>query len=83
MESVSDPQMNNGVPSCIQTPDWDVFLYYILYTVLQNTMVLTGLYSYHNDPDVWGDPHVYRPERFLDENGALLKKDLSLPFGAG
>jgi len=46
-------------------------------------MVLTGLYSYHNDPDVWGDPHVYRPERFLDENGYLLKKDLSLPFGAG
>ena len=30
MESVSDPQMNNGVTSCIQTPDWDnVFLYFI------------------------------------------------------
>lgn len=46
-------------------------------------MVLTGLYSYHNDPDVWGDPNIYRPERFLDENGALLKKDFTLPFGAG
>jgi len=56
---------------------------FITYTVLQNTMVLTGLYSYHNDPDVWGDPQVYRPERFLNENGALLKKDLTLPFGAG
>lgn len=56
---------------------------FITYTVLQNTMVLTGLYSYHNDPDVWGDPHTYRPERFLDGNGALLKKDFSLPFGAG
>jgi Cytochrome P450 len=82
MESVSNPQINNGVPSCVQTPDWDnVFL--ITYTVLQNTMVLTGLHSYHNDPDVWGDPQVYRPERFLDENGALLKKDVTLPFGAG
>ena len=56
---------------------------FITYTVLQNTMVLTGLHSYHNDPDVWGDPHVYRPERFLDENGTLLKKDFTLPFGAG
>jgi steroid 17alpha-monooxygenase/17alpha-hydroxyprogesterone aldolase/cytochrome P450 family 1 subfamily A polypeptide 1 len=56
---------------------------FITFTVLQNTMVLTGLYSYHNDPDVWGDPHVYRPERFLDENGTQLKKDVSLPFGAG
>lgn len=52
------------------------------YFIPKNTMVLTGLYSYHNDPDVWGDPHVYRPERFLEENG-FLKKDLSLPFGAG
>lgn len=56
---------------------------FITYNVLQNTMVLTGLYSYHNDPDVWGDPHAYRPERFLDGNGELLKKDFSLPFGAG
>jgi len=49
---------------------------------VQNTMLVTGLYSYHNDPDVWGDPHIYRPERFLNENGQL-KKDLTLPFGAG
>lgn len=53
------------------------------YFIPKNTMLLTGLYSYHNDPDVWGDPHVYRPERFLDENGELLKKDFTLPFGAG
>ena len=46
-------------------------------------MVMTGLYSYHHDPEVWGDPEVYRPERFLDESGNLLKKDVTLPFGAG
>jgi cytochrome P450 len=46
-------------------------------------MVLTALHSYHNDPEVWGDPHIYRPDRFLDEKGQLLKKDLTLPFGAG
>ena len=52
------------------------------YFVPKDAMVVTGLYSYHHDPEVWGDPEVYRPERFLDENGAL-KKDISLPFGAG
>ncbi|PNF22710.1 putative cytochrome P450 304a1 [Cryptotermes secundus] len=53
------------------------------YFIPKNTMLLTGLHSYHNDPEVWGDPHIYRPERFLDEKGQLLKKDLTLPFGAG
>ncbi|KAJ9573737.1 hypothetical protein L9F63_008861 [Diploptera punctata] len=53
------------------------------YFIPKNSMVMTGLYSYHHDPDVWGDPEVYRPERFLDETGNLLKKDVSLPFGAG
>lgn len=35
------------------------------------------------DKDLWGDPEVFRPERFLDESGQLKKKDWSLPFGAG
>lgn len=52
------------------------------YFVPKNSMVLTGLYSYHHDPEVWGDPETYRPERFLNEKGQLAK-DVSLPFGAG
>lgn len=46
--------------------------------------MLTSLYGSHKDPNVWEDPEVFMPERFLDENGKLcLKKDRSLPFGAG
>jgi cytochrome P450 len=45
--------------------------------------VIVNVWSFHNDPDFWGDPEVFRPERFLDEKGQLLKKDYSLPFGAG
>ena len=44
---------------------------------------MTSLYSYHHDPEVWGDPEVFRPERFLDDKGQLLKKDVTFPFGAG
>lgn len=33
---------------------------------------------------MWKDPDQFIPERLLDENGKLcLKKDRSLPFGAG
>jgi cytochrome P450 len=40
--------------------------------------------QFHMDKETWGDPENFRPERFLDDDGKLcLKKDLSLPFGAG
>lgn len=46
-------------------------------------MVLTNLWGMHHDADIWGDPEVFRPERFLDCKGMLKKKDITLPFGAG
>ncbi|SNS89951.1 fatty-acid peroxygenase [Geodermatophilus pulveris] len=30
------------------------------------TMVLLDLYGQDHDPDLWGDPYAFRPERFLD-----------------
>lgn len=55
-----------------------------LYTPLQDTVAMPALAGLHADVNKWGDPHVFRPERFLDERGQLsLKKDYSLPFGAG
>lgn len=38
----------------------------------------------HNDAKTFVDPKNFIPERFLNADGSLnLKKDLSLPFGAG
>ncbi|XP_069682422.1 probable cytochrome P450 304a1 [Periplaneta americana] len=53
------------------------------YTIPKDTLMVVNLWSFHNDPEFWEDPEVYRPERFLDVHGQLLKKDYSLPFGAG
>ncbi|XP_055696654.1 probable cytochrome P450 304a1 [Lutzomyia longipalpis] len=54
------------------------------YDVPAGSFVVPGLYALHNDPDVWGDPHVFRPERLIGPDGKLsLKLDKSLPFGAG
>lgn len=52
--------------------------------VFQGTVIITALAAVSNDNSIWDAPDVFRPERFLDNNGKLsLKKDQSLPFGAG
>lgn len=54
------------------------------YDIPKGTIMMLGLDAMHNQPDVWGDPDVFRPERFLDARGKLsLAKDVSVPFGAG
>jgi fatty-acid peroxygenase len=46
----------------------------------ENAMVLLDIYGQNHDPDLWGDPYAFRPERFLDrEIGAY---DL-IPQGGG
>ncbi|EFN79541.1 Probable cytochrome P450 304a1 [Harpegnathos saltator] len=52
------------------------------YTIPADTPIVTNLAAMHHDPDLWGDPDNFRPERFIDEDGALIK-DMSLPFGLG
>ncbi|XP_076180080.1 putative cytochrome P450 304a1 [Ptiloglossa arizonensis] len=52
------------------------------YNISKDTIVITNLAEMNNDPDLWGDPKNFRPERFLDEDGKL-SKDLSFPFGLG
>ncbi|XP_015113890.1 probable cytochrome P450 304a1 [Diachasma alloeum] len=52
------------------------------YDIPVNTVMITNLAAMHNDPDFWGDPENFRPERFLDKNGQPVK-DFTLPFGLG
>jgi fatty-acid peroxygenase len=33
--------------------------------VPENSMVLLDLYGQNHDPELWGDPYAFRPERFL------------------
>ncbi|CAL7939199.1 unnamed protein product [Xylocopa violacea] len=52
------------------------------YNVPMNTVMVVSLKSINQDPDLWGDPEKFRPERFLNEDGQLVK-DFTLPFGLG
>ncbi|KAK4881097.1 hypothetical protein RN001_004416 [Aquatica leii] len=49
----------------------------------KDTIVIANLYCANHDPKIWNDPNTFKPERFLDNNGHLLKKDLSIQFGGG
>jgi len=42
-----------------------------------------SLYSVHHDQLKWGDPEVFRPERFMDTNGKLNTTDDMYFFGSG
>lgn len=36
-----------------------------------------------NDTTQWTEPEKFRPERFLEENGQLIKPDAFCPFSMG
>lgn len=53
------------------------------YTIPKDTFVLINLWSLFQDREHWGDPEVFRPERFLDENKTFVKDEWMISFGAG
>ncbi len=54
------------------------------FTIPKGTSLVSNLYSTHHDPEVWGDPENFRPERFLSKDGKTVVKHESLiPFSIG
>ena len=58
------------------------------YFIAKDTRILANLWSVNRDPSIWGDPDVFRPERFLESDGSLLPPESTvrqawLLFGIG
>lgn len=53
------------------------------YVIPKNTTVLIGLETVHMDTEFWCDPHVFRPERFLDSNNQIVNAERMVAFGQG
>ncbi|KAK3589275.1 hypothetical protein CHS0354_008338 [Potamilus streckersoni] len=58
------------------------------YTIPKDALIFMNIWTIHHDPSIWGDPWIFRPERFLNENGELLPVEHSLRqslviFGTG
>ncbi|XP_067686406.1 steroid 17-alpha-hydroxylase/17,20 lyase-like isoform X2 [Haliotis asinina] len=54
------------------------------YDIPKGTTVIINHYALHQDPEQWSEPHIFNPDRFLDQNGKMAAKpDSWLPFSAG
>ena len=53
------------------------------YDIAANTSILSSTYSVHMDQSYWGDPEIFRPERFITPEGKYRADDRNIPFGIG
>ncbi|PSN29285.1 hypothetical protein C0J52_28466, partial [Blattella germanica] len=49
----------------------------------QDTTVLVNISGVLSDRKHWGDPEVYRPERFIDSEGKFVRDEWMINFGLG
>ena len=47
------------------------------------SVIIALTYALHHDPNYWDRPSEFRPERWLSDNGQLIKHDNFMPFGIG
>lgn len=54
------------------------------YLVPKDAWILINMYYVHHNPDIWGDPENFRPERFLSPDGKrVIKHKALIPFQLG
>jgi cytochrome P450 family 2 subfamily U polypeptide 1 len=53
------------------------------YNIPKGTMVVPNIFSVHMDPNLWPEPHKFKPERFLDAQGKVFKRETFIPFSLG
>jgi len=53
------------------------------FNIPKGTTVLENIWAVHHDPKLWGDPEIFRPERFLNANGQVQKPEYLIPFSVG
>lgn len=53
------------------------------YDIPEGAIVFANYWSISRDPKLWDDPEVFRPARFLNEEGKCVKPDELTPFSIG
>ncbi|CAH1447154.1 unnamed protein product [Lactuca virosa] len=56
------------------------------YHISKGTRLIVNLWKLHRDPQIWSDPHEFRPERFLEEHSDLNYQGQNfeyIPFSTG
>ena len=45
--------------------------------------VIPNVWAVHNSEELWKDPEIFNPERFINENGEFVKSPHVIPFSIG
>ncbi|KAI7726157.1 hypothetical protein M8C21_008641 [Ambrosia artemisiifolia] len=56
------------------------------YHVTKGTRLIVNVWKLHRDPQVWSDPHEFRPERFLEKHSEINYQGQNfeyIPFSTG
>ena len=53
------------------------------YVIPKGTVALTNIKKFLLDPELWDDPELFLPSRFIDDNGRFYHPDYFVPFGHG
>ena len=53
------------------------------FDIKAGTDVWSNIWAAHHDPEVWPNPKMLQPERFLDENNCFKKREEWIPFSLG
>ena len=53
------------------------------YDIPKGTIIIPNIWGIHHDPSIWENPEEFRPERFLDDEGCLVRKEELIPFSIG
>ena len=53
------------------------------YLIPKGATILMSVGDIYFDPELWDEPQVFKPERFIDENGMLKNSEHLYHFGLG
>lgn len=53
------------------------------YNIPKETIIIPSLWQVHHEKLYWKDPEVFRPERFIDENGLFKYNERLMAFSTG
>ena len=58
-------------------------LYNLVLAVLKGSLIGINIYALSRSEELWGDPYVFRPERFISPEGAIINTEKLISFGYG
>lgn len=54
------------------------------YDIPKRSLIFGNFKTMHSNPELWGDPEKFRPERFIDpKTGKCVRPEYLMPFGTG